>query len=142
MCDYSLHAVMSRPAKVADKLITTSFPNSVTKGLADPSEPQVAVCLLPGTEVAFEQDVKYAHPLLWFRHRTIKERVARFRQVNVSITHTHHDAFEFPCGKLVMVTSLIENQTLTVLQLPVSKRAAADAEDAVATEPAAPLSIR
>lgn len=139
MCDYSLHAVKSRPAKVADKLTTINFPNSVTKGLADPSEPQVAVCLLPGTEVAFDQDVKYEHPLLWFRHRTIKETVARFRHVNVGITHTHHDAFEFPGGKLVMVTSLIENQTLTVLQLPASKRAA-PAEDKVSATPRMPLS--
>jgi hypothetical protein len=142
MCDYSLHAVKSRPAKVADKLITTNFPSSVTKGLADPSEPQVAVCLLPGTEVAFDQDVKYEHPLLWFRHRTIKEKVARFRQVNMSMTHTHHDAFEFPGGKLVMVTSLIENQALTVLQLPARKQAAAYAEDVVAAEQTVPLSIR
>jgi hypothetical protein len=140
MCDYSLHAVKSRPAKVDDKLITTSFPNSVTNGLAGVGEPQVAVCLLPGTEVAFDEDVKHAHPLLWFRHRTMKERVARFRQVNMGIPHTHHDALEFPSGKLVFVTSLIANQSLTVLQLPVSKRNAA-AEDHTSTAPSMPLSI-
>ena len=51
MCDYSLHLVASRPAKVGDKLVTTAFNNSLTRGFASVGEPQVAVCLLPGTEV-------------------------------------------------------------------------------------------
>ena len=141
MCDYSLHAVASRPAKVDDRLITTRFRNAVTNGLAAVREPDVAVCLLPGTEVAFDHDVKYAHPLLWFRHRTIKETVARFRQVNMNNPHTHHDALEFPGGKLVMVANLLEHQTLTVLQLPVGKRAAVGGESAPRTT-RMPLSIR
>ena len=32
MCDYSLDFVASRPAKVGDKLVTTKFKNSVTRG--------------------------------------------------------------------------------------------------------------
>jgi len=141
MCDYSLHAVQSRPAKTADRLVTSRFPNSITNGLAAVSEPQVAVCLLPGTEVAFDDDVKYAHPLLWFRYRTLKERVARFRQIKTSNPNTHHDALEFPSGAIVMVTNLLEQQTLTVLQLPASPkhRATAEANDVV---PAAPLALR
>jgi hypothetical protein len=51
MCDYSLHLVASRPAKVGDKLVTTEFNNSLTRGFAAVGEPHVAVCLLPGTEV-------------------------------------------------------------------------------------------
>ena len=57
MCDYSLHGVASRPAKVGDKLVTTQFWNTTTHGLAPVGEPSVAVCLLPGTEVAFESEV-------------------------------------------------------------------------------------
>ena len=34
MCDYSLHATASRPAKIADKLVTTSFISSSTRGFA------------------------------------------------------------------------------------------------------------
>src|SRR5215468_108561 len=34
MCDYSLHLVASRPAKVGDKLVTTKFQNSMTRGFA------------------------------------------------------------------------------------------------------------
>ena len=54
MCDYSLHGVSSRPAKVGDKLVTTQFWNTSTRGFSAADEPRVAVCLLPGTEVAFE----------------------------------------------------------------------------------------
>ena len=59
MCDYSLHAVASRPAKVGETLVTATFPRTSTRGFAAEGEPEVAVCLLPGTELAFEQDVKY-----------------------------------------------------------------------------------
>ena len=55
MCDYSLHLVASRAAKVGDELVTTKFDNSFTRGFAAIGEPNVAVCLLPGTEVGFEQ---------------------------------------------------------------------------------------
>jgi len=59
MCDYSLDLVASRPAKVGDKLVTTKFQDSLTRGFAAIGEPNVAVCLLPGTEIAFEKEVKY-----------------------------------------------------------------------------------
>jgi hypothetical protein len=44
--------------------------------------------------------------------------VARFRQVDVGKPHVHHDAVEFPDGKIVLLTRLIEGQQATVLQLP------------------------
>ena len=34
MCDYSLHAVASRPAKVGETLITTTFRGTSTRGFA------------------------------------------------------------------------------------------------------------
>jgi hypothetical protein len=58
MCDYSLQYVASRPAKVGDKLVSTKFSNSITGGFAPAGEPNVAVCLLPSTEVAFENEVE------------------------------------------------------------------------------------
>ena len=67
MCDYSLDFVASRPAKVGDKLVTTKFKNSVTRGFAAVEEPTVAVCVLPGTEIAFEREVEYRHSLLPIR---------------------------------------------------------------------------
>ena len=59
MCDYSLHLVASRAAKVGDELVTTKFDNSLTRGFAAIGEPNVAVCLLPGTEVGFAKDVDF-----------------------------------------------------------------------------------
>ena len=58
MCDYSLHHVANRPAKIEDKLVATKFHNSITRGFAAVGQPNVAVCLLPGTEIAFDQSVE------------------------------------------------------------------------------------
>ena len=54
MCDYSLHLVANRPARVGDELVSTRFRNPLTRGFVAIGEPDVAVCLLPGSEVAFE----------------------------------------------------------------------------------------
>jgi hypothetical protein len=119
MCDYSLEHLASRPAKVGDKLVSTKFTNSITRGFTAVGEPNVAVCLMPGTELAFEQDVSCVHALGLLPSRRIAEKVARFRQINESNPHDHHDALEFPNGQVVLVTRLCEGQTATVLQLPV-----------------------
>ena len=118
MCDYSLHLVASRPAKVGDKLITTDFVKSTTRGFAAIGEPEVVVCLLPGTELAFEEDVQHDRALRVFGKVRVNHRVARFRQVNMNDPHVHHDALEFPDGLIVKVTRLVEGQIATVLQLP------------------------
>jgi hypothetical protein len=52
MCDYSLQYVRSRPAKVGDKLTTRDF-GTRTRGFAAAEDAGVAVCVLPGTELAF-----------------------------------------------------------------------------------------
>ena len=56
MCDYSLNSVTSRAAEAADILIVSTFAGTSTLGFASPDAPSVAVCLRPGTEVAFEQE--------------------------------------------------------------------------------------
>ena len=122
MCDYSLHLVASRPARIGDMLMTARFGNSSTRGFAAVGEPSVAVCLLPGTEVAFEKEAEWNQffgrllPTLGFGKTG--QKVARFRQINVNNPHTHHDALEFPNGQIVQVNSLSEGQCVTVLQLP------------------------
>lgn len=118
MCDYSLHLIASRPAKVADRLVSTDFVRSITRGFTEIGEPEVAVCLLPGTEIAFDSEVQYDRAFSMFGRARVSERVARFRQVNMDDPHVHHDALEFPSGQIVMVTRLIPGQTATVLQLP------------------------
>jgi hypothetical protein len=101
MCDYSLHLVASRPAKVRDKLVTTDFAKSITRGFSAIGEPEVAVCLLPGTELAFDDDVQYERLLNLFWYGRVNHRVARFRQVDVKDPNVHHDALEFPNGLIV-----------------------------------------
>jgi len=118
MCDYSLQGVASRPAKVGDKLTSTSFRNAFTRGFAAADEPGVAVCLLPGTELAFERDAEREPLLPFLPTRKIGHKVARFRQVNMEDPNIHHDALEFPGGQIVMVTRLTLGQKATVLQLP------------------------
>ena len=122
MCDYSLHHVASRPAKVGDKLISTKFPNSITRGFSSIDNPNVAVCLLPGTEIAFDRDVECEPAFGFFPKRKTGQSVARFRHVNEDHPSAHHDALEFPNGQVVLVTRLCEGQQATVLQLPVTAR--------------------
>jgi hypothetical protein len=133
MCDYSLHLVASRPAKVGDKLVSTKFSNSITRGFTAVGKPTVAVCLLPGTEVAFEKEVQFDSSLGWYldwkNENRIAEKVARFRQVNTDQQNVHHDALEFPSGKTVLLTRLYEGQQATVLQLPVVPRMVSEAEE-------------
>jgi hypothetical protein len=129
MCDYSLHLVASRPAKVGDKLVTTAFNDSLSRGFASVGEPQVAVCLLPGTEVAFEGEVACERFFWVFRsQKIIGEKVARFQQINMEEPNAHHDALEFPNGKIVLLTRLSEGQHATVLQLPAQPKSPAGVE--------------
>ena len=122
MCDYSLDLVASRSAKVGDKLVTTQFQNSMTRGFAAIGEPNVAVCLLPGTEIAFQNQVEYERFFNLLPNIKLGTKVARFRQVNVGRPMAHHDALEFPDGKTVLLTRMCEGQHATVLQLPASGR--------------------
>jgi hypothetical protein len=115
MCDYSLDMEASRPAGIGDKLVTTSFAATFTRGFAACDEPNVAVCVLPGTELAFEHDVRWWNALLLFQRKKPSGRLVRFRKINVNKPHAHHDAIEFPCGKVVLLTLLCEGQRATVL---------------------------
>ena len=114
MCDYSLHAVATRPAEVAETLVSTNF-STGTYGFASPDDPKVAVCLRSGNELAFENDVQTDG--MMFR-KNIGVRLARFRQINLNQRYQHHDALEFSNGAIVLVTDLAAGQRATVLQLP------------------------
>jgi hypothetical protein len=96
MCDYSLHHVQSRPAKVGDKLTTKDF-GTGTKGFGAQESPAMAVCVLPGTELAFSQEVAIpSFGFLWRQHqKALGHKTAIFRQINKNEPLTHHDALEF-----------------------------------------------
>ncbi len=63
MCDYSLENVASRPATVADRLVSTNFTGTFTRGFAGADDLGTAVCLRPGTEIAFEQAPRFEDPM-------------------------------------------------------------------------------
>jgi hypothetical protein len=117
MCDYSLERTASRPAKVGDKLTTSSFMGTITHGFAAVEEPEVAICLLPGTEIAFEDEVRYQ---AFLGRKTKPHRTAIFRRVNEQQPYAFHDALEFPDGSVILLATLPEGQHARVLQLPVS----------------------
>jgi hypothetical protein len=116
MCDYSLHHVKSRPAKVGDKLTTRNF-GMGSRGFSASEDASVAVCVLPGTELSFADEAKRVR--LWPWNKTVThDKTAIFRQFNQHNPTTHHDALEFPDGQIVLLTTLEEGQQATVLQLP------------------------
>ena len=117
MCDYSLEHVKSRPAKVGDKLTTRDF-GRVTRGFAAVEDKNVAVCVLPGTELSFAGLVLCERSTFVLSKSVISYKTAIFRQVNQEKNWVHHDALEFPDGEVVLLTYLMEGQQATVLQLP------------------------
>jgi hypothetical protein len=127
MCDYSLHSVKSRPAKVGDKLTTRNF-GTGTRGFAAQEDAAVVVCVLPGTELAFAHQVERVPVSLWPWHRAFEHKTAIFRQINKDRVAAHHDALEFPDGRIVLLTCLKEGQEATVLQLPAEPRTAVEVE--------------
>jgi hypothetical protein len=127
MCDYSLHNVATRPAQIEDKLVTTKFKRAITRGFAAVGQPDVAICVLPGTELAFDENVECepSFGIGILPNKKIGHRLARFRQINIDNPVLHHDALEFPDGKVVLLTRLCVGQRATVLQLPAVARAEA-----------------
>ena len=118
MCDYSLSHVNSRPARIADKLTTRDF-GTGTRGFCAAEDPHVAVCVMPGTELSFAGDIRILSIGLFpWRERTLGHHTAIFRQINKDKAVAHHDALEFPDGKVMLLTLLCEGQRATVLQLP------------------------
>jgi hypothetical protein len=128
MCDYSLQTVRSRPAKVGEKLTTHHF-NTGTIGFAAPEDANTAVCVLPGTELAFATAIRCNRlGLLGWKPKVLNHTTAIFRQVNKDNPYTHHDALEFPDGRIVLLTRVLEGQEATVLQLPAQPATAAEAK--------------
>jgi len=128
MCDYSLHSVKSRPAKVGDKLTTRDF-GTGTRGFAASEDMNLAVCVLPGTELSFADEIRCLPTgVIAWRDKVIDHKTAIFRQINKDKIATHHDALELPDGRIVLLTTLCEGQQATVLQLPAEPKTAVEAQ--------------
>jgi hypothetical protein len=94
--------------------------------------------MLPGTELAFAENVKYDNRWIWTRE--IDFRVGKFGQVDAHVPDRHHDAIEFPDGSRVLVTLLCEGQRVSVLQLPVLQQPAERPQPAAQVRTETPLS--
>jgi hypothetical protein len=129
MCDYSLQNVRSRPAEVDDKLTTRNF-GTGTRGFGAAEDSGVAVCVLPGTELAFSDAVRVEDGRFLSRWKSQKlpHTTAIFRQVNKHDPRVHHDALEFPDGRIVLLTKLKAGQEATVLQLPAQPTTATEVD--------------
>lgn len=130
MCDYSLESERSRPAKIGDKLVTKGF-RTGTRGFVSVDDLNTAVCVLPGTELAFGREVSHliSPSSSGFRPAIKKhQNTAIFRQINKGAERIHHDALEFPDGDVVLLTQLEIGQEATVLQLPAEPRIAEEAK--------------
>ena len=129
MCDYSLQDVRSRPAKVGDKLTIRDF-GTGTRGFAAAEDAAVAVCVLPGTELAFSRAVTLSDHrfIVGWKVETLAYSTAIFRQVNKHDPRVHHDALEFPDGRIVLLTKLVVGQEATVLQLPAQPTSAVEVD--------------
>jgi hypothetical protein len=119
MCDYSLQSVQSRQAKLGDRLTTRQF-NAHTRGFSASEDARVAVCVLPGTELSFANEVRSGGWWPWSAKVITQHKTAIFRQINQNNPGTHHDALEFPDGRIVLLTLLKSGQQASVLQLPVT----------------------
>jgi hypothetical protein len=116
MSDY----VKSRPAKVGEKLRTHRFDPGII-GFAALGNADIAVRMLPGTELAFATAIKCSprgFGLFGWKLLVVNHTTATFRQVNKYHLRTHDDGLEFPDGKMALLTDLLEGQEATVLQLP------------------------
>ena len=130
MCDFSLQHAKSRPAVVADTLVSHNFGRGTVgfKQVDDPIGEATAVCLLPGTELAFDKPIK----LRWSADEGKSLEgftTAIFRQRDKDKSSVHHDVLEMPDGQQILLTSLEEGQMATVLQLPAAPRTEAEAEE-------------
>jgi len=126
MCDYSLQSVSSRPAKVGDKLTTRDF-GTGTRAFCASEDANVAVCILPGTELSFADEIVCKSTGLFPWRRMVNHKTAIFRQINKQRLAAHHDALEFPDGQVMLLTLLCEGQQATVLQLPRQPKTTEDA---------------
>jgi hypothetical protein len=113
----------SRPAKAGDLLVTTSFKGPTSRGFCASGKPDVAVCLMPGTELAFVREPTregfFSSLLLKLGIGRIGSNLARFRNVDLDCPSAHHDALEYSNGRIVLLNALRRRQHATVLQLPV-----------------------
>jgi hypothetical protein len=131
MCDFSLQHAKSRPAVVADKLVSHNFGRGTIgfKSVDDPVGDATAVCILPGTELGFDKAIKLRWSYNEGKSFEGQFTTAIFRQRDKDKPNVHHDVLEMPDGQQVLLTHLEEGQNATVLQLPAAPKTEKEADE-------------
>jgi len=120
--------VKTRDAALHDQLVTTDF-RTGTRGFACVTDPECAVCVKPGTEIAFDAPIQFYNPDSIVTIVSGKYTAAVFGQVNKANKMAHHDCLEFPDGSHILLTRLIPGQSAKILQLPATPKTEAEAND-------------
>jgi len=115
--------VKTRDAALHDDLVTRNF-GTGTCGFADTSDLSTAVCVRPGTEIAFEKPIVASGAIEIGQYTT-----AIFRQINKLHERMHHDCLELPDGEELLLTYLAEGQKARILQLPAKPKTKQEALD-------------
>ena len=111
-------------------LVTRDF-RTKTHGFASADDHGLAVCVMPGTELAFAAEVA-CRPLalLAYSRGGLRQSTTRRQSFDKSTrTGIGHITMRsnFPDGRTVLLTLLAEGQKATVLQLPAQPTTAAEA---------------
>jgi hypothetical protein len=117
MCDDSPHLVVSWSAMAGEKLIVTDFAKSITRGFAAVGQPEVAVLLLPGTELMFDDHVRYDRAFSFLGKASAHHKVARFQLIDTNDPHVHHD---IATGAPVVSASPLSVEQLDQLVAPIA----------------------
>jgi len=110
-----------RIAQPGDKLVTRDFGGGL-RGFAAVDDQDIAVRLLPGTELIFVRDVVCMPPdsLGWSMERIKYQSAVCRRHGTQAPAGADLDALEFPDGRTVLLTLVHEGQAATVSRLPKS----------------------
>jgi hypothetical protein len=116
MCKYSLEAYDNRPAQQGEILQLQQF-ESGTKGFVSPSDPETAVCLLPGTKVLVASTVEnFGGHLV---AGTKAEFVEKHKHNAPVGADGHKDALHFEgVADPVLLQDLPEGVTIEVIEVP------------------------
>jgi len=128
MCDYSLQNVSlaARQKLATDSPRATSAPvRAAFARRRRPAWPS-AFCRERNCPSPARSPAKQPGLFPW-RTRLINHKTAIFRQINMHKLAAHHDALEFPDGRILLLTLLSEGQQATVLQLPAQPKTAIEA---------------
>ena len=118
MCDYSLHAVATRPAQVGETLITTTFRGTSTRGFAIRERSRCRRLHAARHRTRLRRKRQIRQPLdLDARDQFPRGQIRRYRPAHSATgTMTRSNS---RTAAVVLVTLLCEGQRVTVLQLPV-----------------------